>query len=56
MVTFTLYAGGLTATTTADGTVHPDLMDELGRRCVRLFVEAYASMPEDIEEPGAEDA
>ncbi len=33
----------MTAMTTADGEVHPDLLDELSTRCLVLFTEANAS-------------
>lgn len=40
---------GLTATVSADGAQHPDLLDELSRRCVRLFAEGNASLPDEPE-------
>ena len=48
MITFQLVwaaedGSSMTAMTTADGEVHPDLLDELSCRCVRLFTEANAS-------------
>lgn len=53
MVTFQLSTDDFTATVQADGPPHPDLLDELGRRCVRLFAEANASLPEASEDDGA---
>ncbi len=46
MVTFQVEADGLIATVVTDESIHPDLLDELSRRCVRLFTEAHASLPE----------
>ena len=54
-MTFQLTSAGLTAMVTKDGDVHPDLMDEMGRRCVRLFVEANASLPDDELMDGLDD-
>ncbi len=56
MMTFQLTSAGLTAMVTKDGPVHPDLMDECVRRCVRLFVEANASLPDDELMDGLDDA
>ncbi len=36
----------MTAMTTADGEIHPDLLDELSTRTLRLFTEASASFDE----------
>ncbi len=55
MMVFSLQSAGLTASVTKAGDVHPDLMDEMGRRCVRLFVEANASLPDDEMIEGLDD-
>lgn len=46
MVTFQLSVGDFTASVVWDEPVHPDLLDELGRRCVRLFADGYMNIPE----------
>lgn len=46
MITFQLSTEDFTATVQSDQVAHPDLLDELGRRCVRLFAEANASLPD----------
>lgn len=51
MVTFQLSTEHFTATVQDDQPVHPDLLDELARRCVRLFVDAYTSLPDDDADP-----
>lgn len=48
MFTVQLTSGYLTASVTQDGEIHPDLMDEMAGRCLRLFVEANASLPEYV--------
>ncbi len=51
VVTFTLStAEGLRATVTSDGPAHPDLLDELSRRVVRIFVDANASLPDQADD------
>lgn len=50
MVKFTITANGLVTSCEADGNLHPDLLDELSRRCVRLFVETNAALPDDEDE------
>ena len=50
MLTFQLVSEGLTATVSTDVSIHPDLLDEMSRRCVRLFVEANASLPDGVED------
>lgn len=49
-VTFSLTTEGFSATVSAQGDLHPDALDELSRRCVRLFVEANASLPDEPDE------
>jgi hypothetical protein len=46
MVTFQLSTEDFTASVQADQPMHPDLLDELGARCVRLFLEAHAGLPD----------
>ncbi len=51
MVTFSLAIdGGMRATVTTDGPPHPDLLDELSRRVVRIFVDANASLPDGVDD------
>lgn len=52
MFTFQLSTDTITATVQTDGPVHPDLLDEMGARCIRLFAEGNDSLDyEDDSEP-----
>jgi hypothetical protein len=53
VITFQLSADDwLTATVSTDESIHPDLLDELGARCLRLFADACAGYPVDDPEEG----
>jgi hypothetical protein len=46
MITFQLSADDwLTATVSTDEAIHPDLLDELAARCLRLFADGCAGFP-----------
>lgn len=49
MVTFELTSGSFAATVSTDGPLHPDLLDEMSTRCIRLFIDANASLPDEAD-------
>lgn len=52
MLTFQLSTEDLTATVQHDGSLNSDLLDDLARRCVRMFAEANETLPEEAEGDG----
>ena len=52
MTTVTLAWGDFVASVESDQPPYPDMLDDLARRCVRIFVDAHALLPEG--EPDAE--